>query len=203
MSYNYYINQTTLKILGLFRNDYKTSFYLREIARNVHVDAKAIGLQLNRLEQVNIVKSLQKGKNKEHTLNLNNFLTLYYLILAETFTTLEYLNRNFEIKKLVGETTEKIGKTAILFGSFAKENMTKESDIDILLIIDNGERDMTILKEQGNLLSREVNVALMTEEKFTNGLAIKDPLVQEIAANHIILKGIDNYCNMLWRYHAR
>lgn len=202
MSYNYYINQTTLKILGLFRNDYKTSFYLREIARNVHVDAKAVGLQLNRLEQVNIVKSLQKGKNKEHTLNLNNFLTLYYLILAETFTTLEYLNRNFEIKKLVRETTEKIGKTAILFGSFAKENMTKESDIDIL-IIDNEKSDMIILKELGNLLSREVNVALMSEEQFTNGLVIKDPLVQEIAANHIILKGIDNYCNMLWRYYAK
>ena len=202
MSYNYHINQTTLKILGLFRNDYKTSFYLREIARNVHIDAKAVGLQLNRLEKVNIVKSLHKGKNKEHTLNLNNFLTLYYLVLAETFTTLEYLNRNFEIKKLVGETNEKMGKTAILFGSFAKENMTKESDIDIL-IIDNEKSDLTILKELGNLLSREVNVKLMSEEQFTNGLVIKDPLVQEIAANHIILKGIDNYCNMLWRYYAK
>jgi predicted nucleotidyltransferase len=202
MSYNYHINQTTLKILGLFRNDYKTSFYLREIARNVHIDAKAVGLQLNRLEKVNIVKSLQKGKNKEHTLNLNNFLTLYYLVLAETFTTLEYLNRNFEIKKLVGETNEKMGKTAILFGSFAKENMTKESDIDIL-IIDNEKSDLTILKEVGNLLSREVNVKLMSEEQFTNGLVVKDPLVQEIAANHIILKGIDNYCNMLWRYYAK
>jgi predicted nucleotidyltransferase len=202
MLYNYHINQTTLKILGLFRNDYKTSFYLREIARNVHIDAKAVGLQLNRLEKVNIVKSLQKGKNKEHTLKLNNFLTLYYLVLAETFTTLEYLNRNFEIKKLVGETNEKMGKTAILFGSFAKENMTKESDIDIL-IIDNEKSDLTILKEVGNLLSREVNVKLMSEEQFTNGLVVKDPLVQEIAANHIILKGIDNYCNMLWRYYAK
>jgi predicted nucleotidyltransferase len=202
MSYNYHINQTTLKILGLFRNDYKTSFYLREIARNVHIDAKAVGLQLNRLEKVNILKSLQKGKNKEHTLKLNNFLTLYYLVLAETFTTLEYLNRNFEIKKLVGETNEKMGKTAILFGSFAKENMTKESDIDIL-IIDNEKSDLTILKEVGNLLSREVNVKLMSEEQFTNGLVVKDPLVQEIAANHIILKGIDNYCNMLWRYYAK
>jgi predicted nucleotidyltransferase len=202
MSYNYHINQTTLKILGLFRNDYKTSFYLREIARNVHIDAKAVGLQLNRLEKVNIVKSLQKGKNKEHTLKLNNFLTLYYLVLAETFTTLEYLNRNFEIKKLVGETNEKMGKTAILFGSFAKENMTKESDIDIL-IIDNEKSDLTILKEVGNLLSREVNVKLMSEEQFTNGLVVKDPLVQEIAANHIILKGIDNYCNMLWSYYAK
>jgi predicted nucleotidyltransferase len=135
-------------------------------------------------------------------LKLNNFLTLYYLVLAETFTTLEYLNRNFEIKKLVGETNEKMGKTAILFGSFAKENMTKESDIDIL-IIDNEKSDLTILKEVGNLLSREVNVKLMSEEQFTNGLVVKDPLVQEIAANHIILKGIDNYCNMLWRYYAK
>jgi len=38
------------------------------------------------------------------------------------------------------------------------------------------------LKELGNLLSREVNVKLMSEEQFTNGLVVKDPLIQEIAA---------------------
>ena len=48
--------------------------------------------------------------------------------------TIEYLDNNFEVKKLVSETTGNLGKTALLFGSFAKGNMTQESDIDILII---------------------------------------------------------------------
>ena len=202
MLYKYHMNQTTLQIISLFRNNYKTSFYLREIAREIHVDAKAVRLQLIRLEKTNIITSLQKGKNKQHTLNLGNFLTLYHLVLAETFTTLEYLHRNFEAKKLVSETTEKLGKIAILFGSFAKENMTKTSDIDIL-IIDKQKSNLTVFKEVSSLLNREISVKFMSEEQFINGLIINDPLVQEIAANHIILKGIDNYCNMLWQYYAK
>jgi predicted nucleotidyltransferase len=202
MLYKYHINQTTLKILSLFRSNYKTSLYLREIAREIQVDAKAVSLQLNRLEKTNILTSIQKGKNKEYSLNLGNYLTLYYIVLAEDFVTIEYLDRNFEVKKLVSETTDKLGKIAMLFGSFAKGNMTQESDIDIL-IIDDKKPNLSVFKEVGSLLSREISIKCMSEEQFSNGLANKDPLTLEVAVNHIILKGIDNVCNMLWRYYAK
>ena len=55
-------------------------------------------------------------------------------MLAECFLTIEYLDNNFEVKKLVSETADNLGKTALLFGSFAKGNMTQESDMDILII---------------------------------------------------------------------
>jgi predicted nucleotidyltransferase len=202
MLYKYHINQTTLKILSLFRSNYKTSLYLREIAREIQVDAKAVSLQLNRLEKTNILTSIQKGKNKEYSLNLGNSLTLYYIVLAEDFVTIEYLDRNFEVKKLVSETVDKLGKIAMLFGSFAKGNMTQESDIDIL-IIDDKKPNLSVFKEVGSLLSREISIKCMSEEQFSNGLANKDPLTLEVAVNHIILKGIDNVCNMLWRYYAK
>ena len=202
MLYKYHINQTTLKILSLFRSNYKTSLYLREIAREIQVDAKAVSLQLNRLEKTNILTSIQKGKNKEYSLNLGNYLTLYYIVLAEDFVTIEYLDRNFEVKKLVSETADKLGKIAMLFGSFAKGNMTQESDIDIL-IIDDKKPNLSVFKEVGSLLSREISIKCMSEEQFSNGLANKDPLTLEVAVNHIILKGIDNVCNMLWRYYAK
>ena len=67
-------------ILGLFRNNYKTSLYLREMAREIQVDAKAVSLQLNRLEKANILTSIQKGKNKEYSLKLGNYLIRYYFL---------------------------------------------------------------------------------------------------------------------------
>ena len=202
MSYKYHINQTTLKILSLFRSNYKTAFYLREIARQIQVDAKAVSIQLKRLEEANIITSILKGKNKEYSLKLGNYLSLYYLVLAEAYTTIDYLDRNFDVKKLVSETADNLGKTAILFGSFAKGNMTQESDIDII-IIDDKKPDLRAFKEVGSLLSRQISIKFMTEQQFSNGLILNDPLIMEVVANHIILKGIDNLCNMLWRYYAK
>ncbi len=207
MLYKYYnkqtiINQTSTKILALFTTNYKTSRYLREIARETHVDVKAISIQLNRLEKTNILTSIQTGKNKEYRLNLNNYLTQYYLVLAECFLTIEYLDNNFEVKKLVSETADNLGKTALLFGSFAKGNMTQESDMDILIIGDS-KPDLSVFKEIGNLLSREINIKYVSEKQFSNGLENNDPLIMEAVANHIILKGIDSLCNMLWRYYAK
>jgi len=207
MLYKYYdkqtiINQTSLKILALFTTNYKTSRYLREIARETQVDVKAVSIQLNRLEKTNILTSIQKGKNKEYSLNLSNYLTLYYLALAECLVTIEYLDNNFEVKKLVSETTGNLGKTALLFGSFAKGNMTQESDIDILIINDS-KPDLSVFKEMGSLLSREISIKYVSEKQFSDGLTNNDPLIMEVVANHIILKGIDNLCNMLWRYYAK
>ena len=69
MLYKYYnkqtiINQTSTKILALFTTNYKTSRYLREIARETHVDVKAISIQLNRLEKTNILTSIKKEKTR-------------------------------------------------------------------------------------------------------------------------------------------
>ena len=207
MLYKYYnkqtiINQTSTKILALFTTNYKTSSYLREIARETQVDVKAISLQLNRLEKKNILTSIQKGKNKEYSLNFGNYLTLYYLVLAECFVTIEYLDNNFEVKKLVSETAGNLGKTALLFGSFAKGNVTQDSGIDILIIDDN-KPDLSIFKEMGSLLSREISIKCVSEKQFSAGLSNNDPLILEVVANHIILKGIDNLCNMLWQHYAK
>ena len=203
MLYNYNVNQTTLKILALFRTDYKKSLYLRKIARDTRIDVKAISFQLNRLEKANILTSAQNGKNKEYSLNLSNYLTLYHLVLAETFISINYLENYFEIKKIVKETTENLGKTAILFGSFAKENMTPESDIDILILDNDKKAISNSFREAGSLINREINVKSMIEQQFLDGLASNNPLVHEVVENHIILKGIDNLCNILWRYYAR
>lgn len=196
------INQTTLKILGLFKSDYTTSFHLRAIAREIQVDVKAVRTQLDRLEKLNILTSAQKGKNKEYRLNLSSYLVVYYMILAETFASIDYLSRNFEIKKLVNEASDNLGNAAVLFGSFAKEEITEESDIDILVIAETKPDDRA-LREVGSLIDRKISVKFATLEQFSKGLMNGDPLTREVIANHVILKGIDNICDVMWRYYAK
>jgi predicted nucleotidyltransferase len=202
MMKKYNINQTTLKMLGLYRSNYDASFHVRAVARETNIDVKAIQLQLKMLEKINVVSSTQKGRNKEYSLNLDNYLTKYYMILAETFASITYLSKNFEIKKLFSEIGDKIGDSVMLFGSFAKGEMTQKSDIDLLVIGDK-KSNLDAVRETGRLIGREIGVKSTTEEKFLEGLMNGDPLIREVVASHVILKGIDTICNVMWRYYAR
>jgi len=202
MMEKYNINKTTLKILGLFLGDYSRSLHVREIARDVDVDVKAVGLQLRRLENINVLSSIIKGRNKEYRLKLDNLVAKYYMILAETFASIRYLEKNFLIKRLISETGDKLEGTTMLFGSFAKGEMTEESDIDLFIISDR-KPNADVIRETGSLIDREVNLKSTNMKQFLNGLMDNDPLIMEVVSNHIVLKGIDDFCEIMWRYNAR
>lgn len=197
----YNINQTTLKILSNYLDDYKKSLHLREISREIKVDVKATQLQLKKLEKINVLCSAVKGRNKDYTLNLNNITTQYYLMMAETFVSIIYLKKNFLIKKIIREIGNKIHDPIILFGSFAKSTYTKDSDVDLLIISDKKIKT-SITLEASNLVGREINLKSTNRDRFMNGLRSNDPLIKEVVSNHIILKGIDEFCDIMWSYHA-
>lgn len=202
MMKEYNINQTTLKILGLYSNDYSKSLHLREIAREIRIDVKAVQLQLKKLEKINILSSVLKGRNKEYRLNLDNLITKYYMSMAETFASISYLGQNFLIKKVADEIGNQIEGTIMLFGSFAKSQATKESDVDIFVISEKKPNSNAML-EAGELVGRVISVKSSSKERFMRGLEDKDPLISEVVSSHVILKGVDGLCDIIWRYHAR
>ena len=197
----YNITQTTLKILGLYTDNYKKSIHLREIAREVRIDVKTTQLQLKKLEKINVLSSTIKGKNKEYVLNLNNLTTKYYLIMAEIFASIIYLQKNFLIKKVINEIENKIDDPIILFGSFVKGGHTKESDID-LFVISEKKIDKKMLHGVSSLVGRDISIKSTNGSKFLSGLKNRDPLINEVVSDHIILKGADRFCDIMWRHDA-
>lgn len=197
----YNITQTTLKIISLYANNYKKSIHLREIARETGVDVKSVQIQLQKLEKINVLSSVRKGRNKEYTLNLNNIIIKYYLIMAESFNSVIYLKKHFLIKKILDEIGTKIDDPLILFGSFVKGGYTKESDID-LFVISEKKIDKNLVLKTSDLINKEISIKSSNKAQFLNGLRNKDPLINEIISNHVILKGIDEFCEIMWRYHA-
>lgn len=197
----YNITQTTLKILGLYTNNYKKSLHLREIARETKVDVKAIQLQLKKLEKINILSSATKGRNKEYVLNLSNIITKYYLVMAEIFSSVIYLKKNFLIKKIITDLTNKVDGTIILFGSFVKGGYTKESDVDLFIITEK-KIDKNLATKIGDLVNRDINIKSSNTIQFLNGLKKNDPLITEVISNHIVLKGADNLCDIVWLYET-
>ncbi|KEQ55977.1 putative nucleotidyl transferase protein [Marine Group I thaumarchaeote SCGC AAA799-E16] len=197
---NYNITQTTLKVIGLYTNDYKKSLHIREIARKTDVDVKSIQIQLKKLEKINILSSVIRGKNKEFSLN-QNIITRYYLIMAECFAVVAYLKRHFLIKKIFSELDSHIDGTVILFGSYAKGTYTKQSDID-LFVIDDKRVDKKIISKTSDMINRDINIKSSNRQQFLNRLYDNDPLVKEVVSNHVILKGADEFCQIMWRNYA-
>jgi predicted nucleotidyltransferase len=204
MMEKYNINQTTLKILGLYLGDYKRSLHLRGIARETDVDVKAVQLQLRKLEKSGILLSTVRGRNKEHFLNLGNPLTRYYMILAEAFASITYLGNNFLIKKVVDELADQVDGTIILFGSFAKSQETRESDIDLFILTEQKSNAyLRTVREVEDLVGREINVKSTDRISFLKGLEEGDPLTREVISVHIVLKGFDDFCNIMWDFYAK
>ncbi len=197
----YNINQTTLKILSLYRADYAKSLHLREIARETKIDVNPISRQLKRLEENRLLNSKEKGRNREYSLDLTNTTTLYYMTMAEAYVTIAYLGENFPIKRLMDSTSQHINVIILLFGSYATGTKRRESDIDLFLISGSVSRGKK-LRSEGRLLNREVNVKTSDPDSFLQGLRRRDPLIMEILSDHIILKGIDPFCNLLWSHYA-
>lgn len=194
------ITQTTLNILHLYNDNYMKSLHLREIARKTKIDVNTAQHQLKKLEEINVLSSTIKGKNKEYVLNLNNLITKYYLIMAETFAAIVYLQKNFIIKKVLIEIENKIDGPLILFGSFAKVTHNKESDIDLFSINEKKIENNMILKT-ARLIGRDINIKSTTKSKFSSSLKNNDPLTHEVVSNHIVLKGVDEFCDIMWRYY--
>lgn len=202
MLQEYNINQTTLKILGLYANDYLKPLHVRQIARAVRVDVKAVQLQLKRMEKMNVLSSALKGRNREYRLNLGNSVARYYMVMAEAFAATSYLQVNFVIKKVAEEAAELVDGPLLLFGSFAKKMQSKESDID-LFAISGSKVDRKRFMELGDRIGRDINVEQASTSRFMKGLRDKDPLIEEVVADHVVLKGADEFCNLMWWYHAR
>ncbi|MEA3343099.1 MAG: nucleotidyltransferase domain-containing protein [archaeon] len=202
MMKKYNINQTTLKILALYRDNYKISLHLREIARRTKVDVKAVQLQLKRLECANILSCALRGKNKEYYLNLNNVCVKYYMTMAEAFFTVNFIDKNFQIKKVISEIGKKIDGIVLLFGSFAKGYATKESDIDIFVITAKKFNKNTI-DEVSMIIGRKISIKSSGKKQFLDGLKNADPLICEVALGHVTLKGVDDFCDIMWDYYAR
>ena len=194
------ITQTTLNIIHLYNDNYTKSLHLREIARKTKKDVNTTQHQLKKLEEIKVLSSTIKGKNKEYVLNLNNVITKYYLIMAETFAAIVYLQKNFIIKKVLVEIENKIDGPLILFGSFANVTYNNESDIDIFSI-DGGKIENNMILKTARLIGRDINIKSTTKSKFSSSLKNNDPLIQEVISNHIVLRGVDEFCDIMWRYY--
>ncbi len=181
-------------IIMLYLGDYTKQFYLREISRLTKIPLKTTQNLITRLEKNKTLKSRLSGKNKYFRLNLENIETKYYLLQTEQQKTLMFLENHPECKTFAKQI--KNDAVIIIFGSFAKQTMTKHSDIDVMIITKEDEKLPT------HLLPYKVQAIKLSAKAFLQSLEKKETLIKEIEENHVIINNHSWYVNTMWSYYG-
>lgn len=173
-------SKITEKLLGHYFINKKARHYVNELAKILKLDPGNLDRKLKELEQEGIFISEKQGNLKYYSLNKKYSL----FVEIERIYKLKY---GVE-KKLAGLLKKLKGlKEAYIFGSYAKNKLNSESDIDILLIGSHSSlAAKRLIAGLSSDLGRELNIVDMTEKEFQKRKREKDEFIENINKNKVI-----------------
>lgn len=168
------------ELLKIYFAHPERQYYIRELARVLHLPAAYIRRELMDLEKIGLFSSEFIGKEKFFRLNQN------FLFYKEVKSI---VNKTIGVEGRIKQILEKSKniEAAYLFGSYAKDKLTPESDIDLLII--GRENNVEIHNEIYGLqaeLDREVNIIDISKKEFVKRQKKKDEFLGEIFSGKII-----------------
>jgi predicted nucleotidyltransferase len=173
-------------ILAILSENPQKEYYLHELGRLVGKKPGVFQLGLNSLEKQGWVTSRKQGTLRLFKINEQH--PLYKEIKSFVRKT---VGVEAQLKKILN-SIEGIEK-ALIYGSYPKDNMRPDSDIDVLVVVSNNKVEDKIVSELSRIekmLGREVNYKLYNEKDFIHKRKDKDPFLSEVLSDKfILLKG--------------
>ncbi len=160
------------KIILLFVYNQRKEFYLSEIARLAKTTPGTAKRELNKLLAMDLIVLMKKGNLSFYRLNARcALLKEIESIVRKTF------GAEVELKSELGKI--KGVSLAFLFGSYAKDSMKFDSDIDLFIVGDPAEEDVyRAVRKVEDQVGREINYHIAGEAEFVQksktGSFIKD-----------------------------
>lgn len=162
------------KILNLFFLNEGSEFYINELANLIEEDPANVHKKLNEFAKEGLLVGEFRGKERYFSLVKDYpFLKEYKKIVL----------KGFGIEKILKKKLEKLEgvESAFIFGSYAKDKLSTESDIDILVVGDfNNVELQKILLQVQKLSDREINSVEMTKKEFDERNRKKDAFLKDI-----------------------
>ena len=193
--------ETKIRIINALDKN-KKGVHIRELARLVKTSYTNTVRNIKILEQENAIKK-EKDANLIKIKLKNHPLTIAYLKQAHTenFLALPKKTSN-AITEFLNELEEK-PLIALIFGSYAKGDFTKGSDIDILLVFQEiKQKDIeNTAKRISMRTNTKISPVYVKYNEFEKNLLNKEhEFSNEIRNNIIIITGIEQYYAISWRF---
>lgn len=188
------LNHLELRILAEFAQDYSRTTYGRAIAKKIGMSQRTVANILNVLEKEGFLKYTREGKNKLYFIDKESPMCFQIIMLIESYKAVNFLMNNPRIAITLKDV---LNCGAIIFGSYAKNNPDKESDVDIVFLSKENKKIKEIL---GNSPIK-FHVQFSTMSDFKKKLKEKNPLASEIAQNHIILGNFEEVIKIFMAHY--
>jgi len=153
-------SKITQKVLTYFLLNPEKELYVNEIANQFSVDRGNLVRKLAEWEKEGILVKNEIGNLSLYKINKN-----YYLLSEITKIAQKTFGIEDRLKNVLEK--EKGLKHVFIFGSYAKDKLEAESDIDILIV--GSHKSFEIEKKINEIQSdfgREINIIDMTEDEF-------------------------------------
>ena len=181
------------RILELYLSDWKRKYYLREISYKTGLLLRTVQNITGSMVNENILHQEYKGRNKYYSLNLNNIIVKYELMITEIERTKNFLKKYKQFQLLLKQI--KNLPPILIFGSYAENRQSHKSDIDIL-VISNKEI------EELNILPHELHIITINNKTFVKWFKKEETLLKEILRNHIFLNHHYYFIDLFWWYYV-
>jgi predicted nucleotidyltransferase len=180
-------SRTRKELFRLYFTNPDQEYYLRELERILRTPVSMIRKELTRLKEEGLFLSRKKGN-------------LTYYLLNQSYPLFDELKsivfKTIGIQGSLREILSKIRgiEVAFIYGSFAKDEQTGKSDIDLLIIgkVDEN-RVLREINKLEKVLKREINYSIFQRDEFNQKAKEKDPFITDVFKNpKILLVGNEN-----------
>jgi len=185
------------KILKVFMSDPAKEIHLREISRLSKVSLNNVNNTLRQFVKDGLFKRREVSNMSFFKSNLDNEDLLKLFEYLELKRKKEFFSKNKNIARLIEKYTANIIELSkrqiqlvVLFGSVARNEWVKGSDIDILAVSSNKDGDVISILNKAKIDVSpllEIRPVSTTIEKFTEGLKKKSEFYHELWNDRIIL----------------
>ena len=175
-----FASRTRAGLIAAFTMRPGERLYLREAARLIKADVRAVKVELDRLERLGFLKSKASGNRRY--MEVNQAFPLYPEIKAMVIKTLGLGD------SLRAAMTQLPGiHFAFVYGSVAKGQETAESDLDLFIVGRvSGPLLHKALSAAKAALSREINTSRFTLEEIQERLKKGDSFIKNVLTDRKI-----------------
>lgn len=199
------ISKTEQKILDLMFADLSSERSITEISNLLKLPYAQTHRSVEALINKGLIAQNKKGKTSMINLKLTEQHAEYE---CTEILRYESLFGNQKSLSLIAEDLEKVVPVSficILFGSYAKGNARKDSDIDLLFVIPD-ELDYKVFEQKirGMITTSKVDINITTEqgliEMWQKPMQLN--VGNELLKGHILLRGADAFLRLRRRYYV-
>jgi predicted nucleotidyltransferase len=196
------------ELIRAFLFEPSKELYGREIERLAGTTHERTIFYLKKLVENKVLLSEKKGKQVFYRLNKRNEMALKAISLAELERKNEFIKNNeigFVAQDIVSDAVEECPASVyfvLLFGSSARGEHRKTSDIDLLFVLNKNDDTKAkleeVIRKKEIITGKKISLHIVDLEEIMSRW-LKEPVYKNIWEERIVFFGEENF----WRFVFR